>query len=220
MDDWLFQHGLVHALHPKYPWESPYDDWAKSADFRVGDTYIEYFGMDDPSYDQRAMEKQREASARGLDLIALFPGDLSSLDAKLGRLLPGLAQKGIGLPEDFELAWHQSADQYSQGLRIHADGTVRVNDRVTEVPTGGVAVLWQRLIGQDVFAWTPPPDPLQTDWGWALEPTLIHVHRKSQLWGNGEALDIESSHGAFPQEETFKQLLLDTIGVDLDEEWN
>jgi len=86
IDDFLYEHGIDHEKEPSYP-ESNY-----RADFKVGDTYIEYFGLvGDPEYEKRMDEKILICDANKIEMIALFPDDLRNekrLIRKLLKIMP------------------------------------------------------------------------------------------------------------------------------------
>jgi hypothetical protein len=86
IDDFLYQHGIKHEKEPPYP------DSSLRADFRVGDTLIEYFGLaGNPDYNARAEEKKRICKRHDIPLIAIYPQDLAGaqrLRRKLAGLLP------------------------------------------------------------------------------------------------------------------------------------
>lgn len=85
IDDWLHARGILHEREPKLKGMRP--DW------RVGDVYIEYWGMaNQQGYDARREEKLALYRKRRLKLIELFPEDLADLEVKLGWLAeaPGL----------------------------------------------------------------------------------------------------------------------------------
>lgn len=80
IDDWLDKRGIRHEREPRLKGMRP--DW------RVGDVYIEYWGMaNQQGYEVRRAAKVEMYRKRRLKLVELFPDDLSSLDAKLGFLL-------------------------------------------------------------------------------------------------------------------------------------
>ena len=85
IDDFLYAHGIPHEKEPRYP-EGNY-----RADFRVGSTFIEYFGLaGDPDYDTKIREKTRLCKKWGITLIAVYPRDLVSrtrLEKKLSALI-------------------------------------------------------------------------------------------------------------------------------------
>ncbi|MDF5758614.1 hypothetical protein [Spongiactinospora sp. TRM90649] len=67
VDDWLTEHGLAHEVEPRYPFDSRY-----KADYRVGDTYIEVWGVqDNPAYTQRKADKIRLCREHNIDLISI-----------------------------------------------------------------------------------------------------------------------------------------------------
>lgn len=88
VDNWLFEHDLPHEIEPRCPWDLSRRT-PQRADFRVGDTYIEVWGItDNARYDQRRAEKLARYRACGAALIELFPehihtGDYSPLEALL-----------------------------------------------------------------------------------------------------------------------------------------
>lgn len=80
IDDWLHANGVPHQLEPKLKGMRP--DW------RVGEVYIEYWGLaGQQGYEARREEKLALYRERGLRLLELFPEDLQDLGAKLGVLL-------------------------------------------------------------------------------------------------------------------------------------
>ena len=79
VDDWLHAQGIPHETEPKLKGMRP--DW------RVGDVYVEYWGMaGQQGYEARRTEKLALYRDRGLRLVELFPDDLDRLEAKLGFL--------------------------------------------------------------------------------------------------------------------------------------
>lgn len=85
IDDFLYQHHIDHEKEPSYP-EGNY-----RADFRVGNTLIEYFGLSgDTEYDKKTAEKISICKRNSIQLIAIYPTDLSggnSLKSKLRQIL-------------------------------------------------------------------------------------------------------------------------------------
>lgn len=87
IDDFLYSHQVAHEKEPGYP-EGNY-----RADFRVGDTLIEYFGLSgNPEYDARAAEKVSICKRKGVRLIAVYPADLLSGGNLRKRLAPILGK--------------------------------------------------------------------------------------------------------------------------------
>ena len=89
IDDLLSSHDIAHEKEPYYPSHSVLNPNKKRrADWKVGDIFIEYFGLaGDTTYDQKTGEKLQLAAECGLQLIALFPEDLIDLDASLTKHL-------------------------------------------------------------------------------------------------------------------------------------
>lgn len=79
IDDWLHARGILHEVEPKMKGMRP--DW------RVGNVYIEYWGLaGQQGYEKRREEKLALYEQRRLRLVSLLPEDLDSLDEKLGWL--------------------------------------------------------------------------------------------------------------------------------------
>lgn len=79
IDDWLHARGIAHEREPKLKGMRP--DW------RVGNVYIEYWGLaSQQGYDARREEKLALYRKRRLRLVELFPEDLDRLEEKLGWL--------------------------------------------------------------------------------------------------------------------------------------
>ncbi|MDD1608862.1 MAG: hypothetical protein LUQ18_10295, partial [Methylococcaceae bacterium] len=85
IDDFLYSRGVHHEKEPRYP-EGNY-----RGDFKVGNTFIEYFGLaGNLEYDEKTEEKIRLCKKHGITLIAIYPKDLISrknLENKLLTLL-------------------------------------------------------------------------------------------------------------------------------------
>jgi len=87
IDDYLFQHGIPHEKEPYYP------DKSHRADFLVGETFVEYFGLaGDPEYDKKTKMKKKICKDHGILLISIYPADLVS-PKKLENKLSPLMQK-------------------------------------------------------------------------------------------------------------------------------
>lgn len=94
IDDWLHAHGILHEREPKLKGMRP--DW------RVGDVYIEYWGLSgQQGYEQRRGEKLAMYKRRKLKLVELFPEDLPELDDRLSFLskLANVARMRLPLSE-------------------------------------------------------------------------------------------------------------------------
>ena len=88
IDDWLQAHGIPHEREPIYPLHPEFNPTGRRrGDWRVGNTFIEYFGLaGDERYDQKSSEKVALAAAVGIPLIAILPEDIGNLDARLAPL--------------------------------------------------------------------------------------------------------------------------------------
>lgn len=82
VDDWLTGNGIVHELEPRLPFDRRY-----MADFRVGEIYIEIWGVvGSNSYDERKRRKIDLYREHGLELVELHPWSFSSRGGWLRRL--------------------------------------------------------------------------------------------------------------------------------------
>ena len=85
---WLSAKGIPHEREPYYPLHYDLNPHQKlRADWLIGRTYVEYFGLlGDGDYRDRAERKRKLAAALGLDLEELIPEDsILELDSKLTR---------------------------------------------------------------------------------------------------------------------------------------
>ena len=91
IDAWMLRNGIRHDREPFYPTHPTLNPHGlRRADWFVGGHYIEYLGLSgDHEYDRKAKEKLMLAYNTGIDLIVLFPRDLSRLDQALGARLAG-----------------------------------------------------------------------------------------------------------------------------------
>lgn len=85
IDEYLYTNGIHHEKEPKYP-EGNY-----RGDFKVGATFIEYFGLTgNPDYDAKTKEKIRLCKKHNIILVAIYPQDLviqQKLERKLSVLI-------------------------------------------------------------------------------------------------------------------------------------
>lgn len=72
IDDYLYEKGMIHERHHPYP-EGIY-----TADFKIGNIFIEYFGLagEHKRYDELRLIKQRIAKKYKWKLIEIYPKDL------------------------------------------------------------------------------------------------------------------------------------------------
>jgi hypothetical protein len=86
IDDFLFSLNIAHEKEPKYPVGN------YRGDFKVGNIFIEYFGLSgDRAYDQRSLTKRAICKSHGIELIEITPKDLTAvsiLRKKFARLMP------------------------------------------------------------------------------------------------------------------------------------
>ncbi len=82
IDDFLFRRGIIHERNIPYP-EGSY-----TADFRIGDKFIEYFGLAGQlkRYDLLKTLKQDIAAKYKMKIIEIYPNDLF-VDKNLAKLL-------------------------------------------------------------------------------------------------------------------------------------
>lgn len=91
VDDWLFDNGIEHEIEPWCPWAMPLGPKGGSpprADFLVGETYIEVWGMmGNPDYETNRLAKVEKYRQHVVDLIELFPDEIGRSDfSKLERI--------------------------------------------------------------------------------------------------------------------------------------
>lgn len=72
IDDWLFERHIPHRIHVPYFYRN------MSADFLIGNTLVEYFGLHGNmrKYDAHVETKKAIWKRRNLDVIAIYPPDL------------------------------------------------------------------------------------------------------------------------------------------------
>lgn len=89
IDDWLHTHDLDHEREPVYPHHPSLNPAGKRrADWKVCDTFVEYFGLvGDPEYERKMDEKILLAQESNIHLITIYPPDIEKLDERLGCLL-------------------------------------------------------------------------------------------------------------------------------------
>lgn len=89
IDDWLYKRKIKHTINVPYP-----ENKSLTADFVVGDYWIEFFGLNGEvrSYDRLKKKKLKIAKKLKLNLIAIYPQDLFP-KSKLDKILGGLNRK-------------------------------------------------------------------------------------------------------------------------------
>jgi hypothetical protein len=95
VDDWLHAKGIEHEKSPAYPDAVCANLGMRArADWRVGDSYIEYFGLmfrDD--YARRAERKISECMRCGIPLVPLYPGDEFGLQVWVPEIVSAFFRK-------------------------------------------------------------------------------------------------------------------------------
>jgi hypothetical protein len=89
IDDWLFEHNIQHEPEPIYPYHHELNKNKMRADFKVGDVWIEYFGLNTNLYNKKIQIKRNLSKLESLHLVELFPDDMKReiLEKKLGFLI-------------------------------------------------------------------------------------------------------------------------------------
>lgn len=78
IDDWLYLNMIPHEKEPIYPGGYLRADW------KVGDFFIEYWGLKGmEDYDKRILIKREIAKEKKISLIEIYPEDLPNLEIKL-----------------------------------------------------------------------------------------------------------------------------------------
>lgn len=86
IDDWLFTKEIKHEI------KVPYHYHQMTADFKIRDTYVEFFGLlgQNEKYDRLAKEKEALLREKNLKVIRIYPNDLfpkNNLDQIFAKLL-------------------------------------------------------------------------------------------------------------------------------------
>jgi hypothetical protein len=88
IDDLMYAAGIEHTKEPAYP------EGRMRADFQVGSSLVEYFGLaGDDAYDAKIELKRRLAATHELALIEVYPGDLADAPALVARLTVAAAKR-------------------------------------------------------------------------------------------------------------------------------
>lgn len=72
IDNWLTKRGIVHLKGTRYP------DTNFRADWVIGNTFVEYFGLlkDSPRYDREVRRKRNFCKKQSIKLVEIYPTDL------------------------------------------------------------------------------------------------------------------------------------------------
>ena len=72
IDNWLTKQGIAHIKGTRYPGTNFRADWV------IGDTFVEYFGLlkDSPRYDREVRRKRNFCKKQSIKLVEIYPTDL------------------------------------------------------------------------------------------------------------------------------------------------
>ncbi|MEK7177628.1 MAG: hypothetical protein AAB705_02270 [Patescibacteria group bacterium] len=86
IDDWLFTRNIKHET------KVPYDYHQMTADFKIGNIYVEFFGLQGQikKYDKLVKEKEVLWREKNLKVIKIYPSDLFP-NNKLGQIFAKIA---------------------------------------------------------------------------------------------------------------------------------
>ena len=78
VDDWLFEHNVLHDKEVRYPNANFIADW------KIENTYIELYGLEGlPAYDEKILAKRKHAELFNIKLVELYLCDVLNLESKL-----------------------------------------------------------------------------------------------------------------------------------------
>jgi hypothetical protein len=85
IDNWLFKNNIIHEMEPYYPKHEEFNKSGRMrADWKIGNMFVEYFGLpDDKKYAERMQKKRSLANVLNINLIELFYTDLFDLDKSM-----------------------------------------------------------------------------------------------------------------------------------------
>jgi hypothetical protein len=85
IDNWLFNNNIPHETEPIYPKHEIFNKNGRlRADWKIGDNFVEYFGLpEDKKYAEKMEKKRNLANALNIELIELFYEDILNLDEVL-----------------------------------------------------------------------------------------------------------------------------------------
>lgn len=100
IDDWLSANAVPHEREPYYPEDSLLNPKGnRRADWRVGESLIEYFGLvGEEHYDKKMSEKMLLAQRHGINLIAIYPANLEELDSLLSMHRASVTNVAVNIP--------------------------------------------------------------------------------------------------------------------------
>ena len=81
IDDYLFENNIKHETEPSYPKHNKFNKTKMKADWKVGDRYVEYFGLAGNSdYDKKTLKKYELAKNLDIKIIGIYPEDIYNLN--------------------------------------------------------------------------------------------------------------------------------------------
>lgn len=82
IDDFMNKKEIPHKKEPHYPQDNVLNpDEKYRADWKVGDNFIEYFGLiQEEEYEKKAKRKKKLAKKHDINLISIYPEDLGNLE--------------------------------------------------------------------------------------------------------------------------------------------
>lgn len=85
IDNWLFENNILHEIEPFYPKHEEFNKSGRMrADWKIGDKFVEYFGLpDDKKYAEKMQKKRNLAKSLNIDLVELYYEDLNYLDKSM-----------------------------------------------------------------------------------------------------------------------------------------
>lgn len=87
IDDAMTDAGIKHIKEASYPSSSDTKTRMR-ADWLVGKSFVEYFGLaGQPDYDNKIEKKRATAQLFGLNLIELYPTDLNNLPCLIATII-------------------------------------------------------------------------------------------------------------------------------------
>ena len=81
IDDYLYENNISHETEPVYPKDKVLNPTRMRADWKIGETYYEYFGLvGKKDYDKKIIKKFELGEKLRLKIVGIFPDDIYSLD--------------------------------------------------------------------------------------------------------------------------------------------
>jgi len=89
IDNYLYENNIIHDTEPLYPFHDKYNkSGRKRADWKIGDIYIEYWGLSDQQhYRNKMQDKIKMAAELNISLIGITQVDLLNLPSVFKRVM-------------------------------------------------------------------------------------------------------------------------------------